>query len=109
CPLGEDLVVADLIARLSLPALIAARPGLGTINHTLLTLEATRARGIEVLAVVLTPWPHAPSDLERSNRETIARLGAVEVATLAEVPGPDLVALAEAGSRLPWRSWLGLA
>ena len=37
--------------------MIAAPPGLGTINHTLLTLEAARAAGLGVEAVVLTPWP----------------------------------------------------
>ena len=61
---------------------IAAPPGLGTINHTLLTIEAARAAGLEVAAVVLTPWPEEPSRIERSNRETIAALGEVEVETL---------------------------
>ena len=45
-------------------------PGLGTINHTLLTLEAVRAAGLELVAVVLTPWPDDPDAVERSNRET---------------------------------------
>ena len=62
----------------------AAR-GSGTINHTLLTLQAARAAGLDVRAVVLTPWPDAPSALERSNRETIARLGEVAVFGLAPV------------------------
>ena len=57
--------------------MIAASPGLGTINHTLLTIEAARAAGLEVAAVVLTPWPEEPSEIERSNRETIAALGGV--------------------------------
>jgi len=61
---------------------VAARPGLGTINHTLLTLEAARAVGLEVVLVVLTPWPHGPSEAERSNLEAIRRLGGVEVTTL---------------------------
>ena len=55
--------------------MIAASPGLGTINHTLLTIEAARAAGLEVAAVVLTPWPEEPTEIERSNRETIAALG----------------------------------
>ena len=75
--------VRDLAVALGLPLVVAARPGLGTINHTLLTIEAARAAGLEVRAVVLTPWPDEPSVLERSNRATIERLGAVEVATLA--------------------------
>jgi dethiobiotin synthetase len=105
-PLAEDYSVCDLAGDLGLPLLIAARPGLGTINHTLLTLRAARAAGLEVLAVVLTPWPQAPSEMEISNRETIARLGEVEVATLAEVGAPLPAPLARAGEDLPWRAWL---
>ena len=106
-PLTDSYTVADLAADLALPLLIAARPGLGTINHTLLTLQAARAGGLEVRAVVLTPWPAQPGAMELSNRDTIAHLGGVEVQTLAGLPGPDPVALAEAGSALPWRRWLG--
>jgi dethiobiotin synthetase len=105
-PLSEDFTVRDLAAALSLPLLIAARPGLGTINHTLLTLQAARSGGLEVRAVVLTPWPRTPSAIEQSNRETITRLGAVEVATLPPVAQPVLSALATAGDALPWRRWL---
>ncbi len=61
---------------------VAASAGLGTINHTLLTLEAARAVGLEVAAVVLTPWPDEPDEIERSNRETIAALGDVQVEVL---------------------------
>ena len=61
---------------------IAATPGLGTINHTLLTIESVRATGLEPAAVVLTPWPAEPAEVERSNRTTIARLGGVSVVTL---------------------------
>ena len=48
-----------LAARLGLPLVIAARPGLGTINHTLLTLEAARNADLAIAGVVLTPWPEA--------------------------------------------------
>ena len=98
----------DLAVALGLPVLIAARPGLGTINHTLLTLEAARAVGLDVRAVVLTPWPREPTVLERSNRETLARVGEVEVDTLSPIAGPELSELARAGEQLPWRRWLRL-
>jgi dethiobiotin synthetase len=104
-PLDGDYLVRDLAAALALPVLIAARPGLGTINHTLLTLQAARAAGLLVRAVVLTPWPDAPDEIERSNRATIERLGAVEVAVLGEVAAPDPASLAAAGEALPWRRW----
>jgi dethiobiotin synthetase len=107
-PLAEDFTVRDLAVELALPVLIAAQPGLGTINHTLLTIEAARAVGLSVAAVVLTPWPTAPSEMELSNRETIARLGEVEVAVLDEVAGPDIAGLAHIGARVPWRDWLPL-
>ncbi len=105
-PLAENFTACDLAARLGLPLLIAARPGLGTINHTLLTLHAARGAGLSVAAVVLTPWPAQPSTMERSNRATIARLGQVEVEGLPRVPGPIVGELARAGEQLPWQRWL---
>lgn len=105
-PLAEDYAVCDLAAALGLPVVIAARPGLGTINHTLLTLRTARTAGLDVRAIVLTPWPAAPSALEHSNRETVARLGAIDVHGLPPVPGPGGDELARAGATLPWRSWL---
>ena len=87
-PLAPDYLVRDLARDLGLPLVIAARPGLGTINHTLLTLEAARAAGLRVAGVVMTPWPEQPSAMEDANRETIARLGDVEVATLPRSRAP---------------------
>jgi dethiobiotin synthetase len=81
-PLTADYLVRDLARDLAMPVTIVASPGLGTINHTLLTIEAVRGAGLEVARVVLTPWPEAPSLLEVSNRETIAELGAVSVEML---------------------------
>lgn len=76
-------LVRDLAVGLGYPLVVAASPGLGTINHTLLTIEVARAAGLEVATVVLTPWPAEPSEVERSNRDTLAALGEVEVQTLA--------------------------
>lgn len=105
-PLTDDFTVRDLAIELALPLLIAAPPSLGTINHTLLSIEAATAVGLSVAAVVLTPWPTTPSEMERSNRETIARNGEVEVAALKEIASADIAALAGAGGGLPWRDWL---
>lgn len=106
-PITAEHSVRDLAMALGLPLVIAARPGLGTINHTLLTIEAARAGALDVRAVVLTPWPAQPDGMQRSNRETIARLGAVSVATLPMVAGID--DLVGAGAALPWTQWLGTA
>ena len=107
-PITADHSIRDFAVALGLPLVVAARPGLGTISHTLLTLEAARAAGLDVRAVVLTPWPARPSAMEESNRETIARIGRVAVATLPEV-GTAVEALAEAGDALPVEAWLGEA
>jgi len=88
-PLRRGYLVRDLAVDLGLPLVIAAAPGLGTINHTLLTIEAARAAGLIVASVVLTPWPDSPSPIEQSNRETIEALGGVRILTLAHVDLDD--------------------
>lgn len=88
-PIRSDFLIRDFARDLGLPLVVVASPGLGTINHTLLTLEAARASGLEVLCVVLTPWPETPDDIERSNSETIAALGDVPVAHLPRLELSD--------------------
>lgn len=88
-PLTLGYLVRDFARDLGLPIVIAASPGLGTINHTLLTVEAARAVGLEVELVVLTPWPGSPTDVELSNAAAIERLGGVEVASLGELDLSD--------------------
>jgi len=105
-PLTRERTVRDLAVALGLPLVIAARPGLGTISHTLLTIEAARAAGLAVAGVVITPWPDDPSVMARSNRETIARLGDVEVAALPPLPDGSPASLAAGGARLPLARWL---
>ncbi|MEO6496683.1 MAG: dethiobiotin synthase [Solirubrobacteraceae bacterium] len=93
-PLTSEYTVRDLARELGLPLVVAARPALGTINHTRLTLDA--AAGLDVRAVVLTPWPVEPSVIERSNRETLA----------ADIPVFTLPQDGDA-SDLPVADWLG--
>jgi malonyl-ACP O-methyltransferase BioC/dethiobiotin synthase len=77
-PLNESASMLDLIARLGLPVVVVAADRLGAINHTLLTLETLRARGLQVLGVVLTGGPFG------DNRAAIERHGRVRI--LAELP-----------------------
>jgi dethiobiotin synthetase len=102
-PIAAGFLVRDLALELDMPLVVVASPGLGTINHTLLTLDSARAAGLRIAAVVLTPWPDEPGDVERSNKQTIAMLGDVEVHTLGRTT-PDR--LAEAGAQLPIDDWL---
>ncbi len=82
-PITETALMADFIARLGLPAIVVARTTLGTINHSLLTVEALRARGLEVAGVVMNGSPNP------DNREAIAAFGRVDV--LGEIPPLALV------------------
>jgi dethiobiotin synthetase len=102
-PITTGYLVRDLAIDLELPVLVAARTGLGTINHTLLTVEAARTAGLTVAGVVMTPWPDEPAKIERSNRETIERLSGAPVSGL---PPTDRARLAEAAAYLPLEDWL---
>jgi dethiobiotin synthetase len=88
-PLAEDYLVRDLAQELGFPIVIAAPPGLGTINHTLLTLEAAQQAGLDVALVVLTPWPDEPSSVEVSNRRTLEKLAGAPVAALPRLDLAD--------------------
>lgn len=83
-PIDPGRTMADLAAGLELPLLIVARPGLGTINHTLLTVEAARARGLHVLGVVFSRADQRVGPEEPWTPSQIARHGRVRLfATLA--------------------------
>ncbi len=98
-PIDDDgPTMADLASALRLPLLVAAHPGLGTINHVQLTLEAARTRGLAVAGVVLTPWPETPTLIETDNREFLTRRTGVPVVGLGAVTGPDAALLAAAGA-----------
>jgi dethiobiotin synthase len=72
-PINESESMVDLIAALAMPALIVARSSLGTINHTLLTIEAVRRRILEIAGVVMVGPRNA------ANRDAIERFGSVAV------------------------------
>lgn len=79
-PLNECETLLDLMAQLALPVLIAARPGLGTINHTLLTIQAVRQAGLTVAGVVFVhTQPGEPTPIEVENRKAIAHYGKVRI------------------------------
>jgi dethiobiotin synthase len=72
-PLSASTFMVDLIRALAFPVLIVVRSSLGTINHTLLTVEALRQRSLEMAGVVMVGEP------DRHNREAIEHYGQVEV------------------------------
>lgn len=74
-PIKKNYFVADLIRDLKIPVIIVARAGLGTINHTLLTIEAVRKRKIKILEVILNGFRGELS--ENTNPKIIRELGRV--------------------------------
>ena len=89
-PLNEDLLYADMFARWDLPAVVVARTSLGTINHSLLTLEALRSRGVSVHGVAFI------GDAVDDSEATICRMGNVRrlgrLPFLATLDAPSLAA-----------------
>ncbi len=84
-PLSPTWTMRSCAVELGYPLVVVAPPGLGAINHTLLTVEAARSVGLKVAAVVLNPWPEEPTPIEADNRETIAALAGVPVLTLPRI------------------------
>lgn len=105
-PLTEDLDMADLAARLELPVLLVARAELGTINHTLLSVEACLRRGLELVGVVISHSGGALSEADACNLQLLReRLGdhlIGELPPLAEVSQaePALVGIDRVRTRL---------
>jgi len=81
-PLTENMMMIDLVAKTGVPPVIAARAGLGTINHTLLTVEALKHRGIEPLGIIMidAEKPQTDSRMIEENREVITKASGVPVA-----------------------------
>jgi dethiobiotin synthetase len=73
CPLTDDETVADLATELGLPLLIVARRSLGTLNHTLLTLEVAHARQLRVAGVVMCETNPVTGPAEETNVEELRR------------------------------------
>ena len=79
-PLYKKYLYLDLVRDLGLPLIIIARPGLGTINHSLLTIEAARTKDIKVLGLVFNHSEKTKTDIsQKTNPEIITQIGKVPV------------------------------
>ena len=83
CPLTDDATVADLVREFALPLVVVARRSLGTLNHTLLTLEVARKRGLAVAGVIISETAPPNGLADQTNVDELQRLG---VPVLAVVP-----------------------
>ena len=86
-PVADSLCMADLARDLGLPILVVARAALGTINHTLLTLEVAVARGLEVLGVVISHAGGRISDADAANLSELR--DALGAGLVGEIPPLD--------------------
>ncbi|MEA2593514.1 MAG: 8-amino-7-oxononanoate synthase [Actinomycetota bacterium] len=85
-PFNDSADMADLASALQVPLLIVALPGLGTLNHIALTLDAARTRGLEVAGVVLCGFPAEPGLAEATNPGEVEELAGV----VPHLPGLDV-------------------
>lgn len=105
CPLAEGTTVADLAVTLDFPLVIVARRGLGTLNHTLLTVEAVARRGLRIAGIVLNGAEATDNPVAAATNaaELARRLDGVPV--LAELPhGCDATAASRRLQPLDWYS-----
>jgi len=72
-PIKPKYFMIELVTAMSVPLIVVARPGLGTINHTLLSCEVARAREIDVVGVVINNYAERPSLAERTNPDVLRR------------------------------------
>jgi len=88
-PIMKNYFMSDLAKDLGLALLIVARPGLGTINHTLLTIDHAMSCGLKVLGVVISNYPRNPELAARTNISQLRELLGVEI--LGIVPALESV------------------
>jgi dethiobiotin synthetase len=89
--------LADLAVRLAAPVLVVVAAGLGTLNHTALTAESLRARGVEVAGLVVGAWPALPAEPDLAERANLADLPEVAGVALLGVLPAGMAALDAAG------------
>ena len=89
-PLSETLLYADMFARWALPVVVVARTGLGTINHTLLTIDALRARGCPIAGIAFIGDAHAENERIIPMISGVRRLG--RLPHLAPLDAASLIA-----------------
>ena len=83
-PLTRETLLIDLVAQMSLPTIVVARAGLGTINHTLLTIEALERRGIEIRGLIINEDRPANPLIAQDNQAIIEKF--TGISPLCRIP-----------------------
>ncbi len=96
-PLTRTVSTLDFVKRLNIPAVVVAGAGLGTLNHTFLTVAAMRSAGVEVAGLVVNMMSEDPDTVERDNIETLATLSGVPLLAAVRdfrgTPAPETLRL----------------
>lgn len=103
------VTLRDLAVELGAAVLVVVSPGLGTLNHTTLTLEALAGQDIPCVGLVIGSWPSDPGVAERGNRDALAALAPVRAvlpAGAGELPAPDFGTVSAAAFDSQWVSQL---
>lgn len=91
-PMDDKHTVLDMAGWIGLPTVVVARPALGTINHTLLTVRTLRSAGIKVLGVVINRYPaEMPGIAEETSPREIERFAKVPVLCVVPDVSPPLI------------------
>lgn len=101
-PLGGPYFVADLMARLNLPVWVVARAGLGTLNHTLLTVEALKTRGLTIRRILLNGYKGRDLS-EGSNGRLLKKISGIRV---TEIPHTSTRVRERKAKRLVWEAFM---
>ena len=114
-PICEEMLVADMAQRFQLPLLIVARPNLGTINHTVLTVEFARSYTLEICGIVLNASQEESKGLaEETNPKELARLTDLPILGTVpfderlqgNIPNPDFLSQF-IGEHIDWKGLVG--
>ena len=101
------VTLRDLAVVLEAPVLVVCTAGLGTLNHTALTLEALASRGLAVAGLVIGSWPRRPGPAARTNREVLSGLAPLRAVLPAAAAALSPGEFAEMSRRAFDADWVG--
>ena len=104
CPLSKHMLIVDFAAQLKLPLLIVARAGLGTINHSLLTIEVLQKRGLSIAGLILNDVdPELSDESRQTNASQIQQWTSVPVLSFVPFDWQSNLLRYQSQDRIDWR------
>lgn len=78
-PLTQEFLMVDLISKMDIPTILVTTPGLGTVNHTLLSIEAMKKRNLKIAGIIINKMPLQPGIVEKDNVRTLGQMSGIPV------------------------------